>query len=310
MENNIKKVIIWGHKLYSHTHGFIHTSFFKTFKHLGYHTYWFDNNDTLDSFDFSDSLFLTEGQVDSKIPLRNDCYYILHNVQEEKYRNSGVDKDKVLIIQVFTKDCLKRNELELEKCIHYTKSTSDTSYSILYFPWATDLLPHEINENIKDYDNVNVSQKIYFVGSAIAKTNEVISTFCKNNNLEFVQQGGFDNNNVDTKTNQKYISESIIAPSIQGDTWQVNVGYIPCRIFKNISYGKMGITNNETVYELFEKKIIYHPDMYQCLELGLKFENNNSKYKKEKVVELMNFVKEKHTYINRVNLIMKYLFLH
>jgi hypothetical protein len=307
IDNQIKKVIIWGHKLYSHTHSFIHNGFFKTFKHLGYDTYWFDNNDNVNNFDFSCSLFLTEGQVDSKMPLRDDCYYILHNVDQEKYRNSTINKNKVLIIQVYTKDCLKRNELELEKCIHYTKSANEQSYSVLYFPWPTDLLPYEIEQNISNYDNVNVTQNIYFIGMGIYETNLVIDSFCKNNNLKYVQIGGFSNN-VDTKTNQQYISESIIAPAIQGDKWQVDVGYVPCRIFKNISYGKMGITNNETVYELFEKKIIYDPNMYTSLEKGLQFEKNNKEYKKEKIIELMNLVKEKHTYINRIQLILKCLF--
>lgn len=307
IDNQIKKVIIWGHKLYSHTHSFIHNGFFKTFKHLGYDTYWFDNNDNVNDFDFSCSLFLTEGQVDSKMPLRDDCYYILHNVVQEKYINSTINKNKVLIIQVYTKDCLKRNELELEKCIHYTKSTNEQSYSVLYFPWPTDLLPYEIEQNISNYDNVNVTQNIYFIGMGIYETNLVIDSFCKNNNLKYVQIGGFSNN-IDTKTNQQYISESIIAPAIQGDKWQVDVGYVPCRIFKNISYGKMGITNNETVYELFEKKIIYDPNMYTSLEMGLQFEKNNKEYKKEKIIELMNLVKEKHTYINRIQLILKCLF--
>ena len=47
MNHDIKKVVIWGHKLYSHTHSFIHSGFFKAFKHLGYDTYWFDNNDNI-----------------------------------------------------------------------------------------------------------------------------------------------------------------------------------------------------------------------------------------------------------------------
>lgn len=47
--------------------------------------------------------------------------------------------------------------------------------------------------------------------------------------------------------------------------------------------------------------------MYKSLELGLEFENKNKEYKKEKIIELMNFVKEKHTFIQRINLILKYL---
>jgi Lrp/AsnC family transcriptional regulator for asnA, asnC and gidA len=34
--DTIKKVVIWGHKLHSHTHSYIHNGFYIAFKHLGY----------------------------------------------------------------------------------------------------------------------------------------------------------------------------------------------------------------------------------------------------------------------------------
>lgn len=219
MSNKIKKVIIWGHKLFSHTHSFIHNSFFVAFKHLNFETYWFDDIDDISDFDFSDCIFLTEGQVDKRIPLRKDCYYILHNVDQEKYRNSQVDPNKVLIIQVYTKDCLKRMDEEIEKCFHYS---NQENYQILYFPWATDLLPHEIEENINNLDNIESTNNIYFIGSPIHHTNYIISNFSNNHNLNYIQHGGGINNfYVDIKINQKNISESILAPAVQGDFWQV-----------------------------------------------------------------------------------------
>ena len=73
------KVFIYGHKLYSHTHAWIHYGFYRTFKHLGYETYWVDDSDDLSRFDLSNSIFLTEGQVCRRMPLRRDCIYFLHN---------------------------------------------------------------------------------------------------------------------------------------------------------------------------------------------------------------------------------------
>ena len=70
------KVVIWGHKLHTHTHSYIHNAFYLAFRNLGYQVFWFDDNDDVSNFDFSDSLFLTEGQVDRKIPVREDCQYI------------------------------------------------------------------------------------------------------------------------------------------------------------------------------------------------------------------------------------------
>lgn len=102
----------------------------------------------------------------------------------------------------------------------------------------------------------------------------------------------------------KLIQESIIAPALQSE-WQIENGYIPCRIFKNISYGKMGITNNDTVNLLFNNKLIHSLDIAFLVQQGLKF-TNLSNYKNT-VIELMEFVKNKHTYINRINFILNFL---
>lgn len=81
----IKKVVIWGHKLHSGTHYYIHWGFHRAFKALGYEIFWFDEKDNIKNIDFSHSLFLTEGQVDNNMPIRKDCFYILHNCKPEKY---------------------------------------------------------------------------------------------------------------------------------------------------------------------------------------------------------------------------------
>jgi len=35
METKINKIIIWGHKLHSHTHSYIHSGYYEAFKKLG-----------------------------------------------------------------------------------------------------------------------------------------------------------------------------------------------------------------------------------------------------------------------------------
>ncbi len=69
-------------------------------------------------------------------------------------------------------------------------------------------------------------------------------------------------------------------------SWQKNIGYIPCRILKNISYGHMGITNSPRVYELFENKVVYHPDCYQLfLEAHKRITATTTR---EEMVDLIN----------------------
>ena len=109
---HVKKVVLWGHKLHSHTHSYIHWGFSRAFQHLGYETHWFDARDNVSTFDFSNSLFITEGQVDQNIPIRDDCYYIIHNCRPDKYRNL-LSNGHAIILQVYTHNCLKRNEPSL-----------------------------------------------------------------------------------------------------------------------------------------------------------------------------------------------------
>jgi len=85
MEKKFKRVVIWGHKpITKHTHSYIHGAFCKSFKHLGYDTHWLDVSDNIEGIDFSNTLFLTEGQVDSGIPLIKDSYYVLHNTPSQR----------------------------------------------------------------------------------------------------------------------------------------------------------------------------------------------------------------------------------
>src|ERR1700722_5430203 len=152
------KVVIWGHKLHTHTHSYIHNGFYIAFNHLGYQTYWFDDNEDVGGFDFSNTLFLTEGQVDKNIPLRNDCKYLLHNPSSTKYQQ--LDRQNCIYFQVYTDSILSLPKLvKVEPCIYY-----DLEAQCLYMPWATDLLPQEIDE-IKKNISLPAKNAVYWIGT-------------------------------------------------------------------------------------------------------------------------------------------------
>jgi hypothetical protein len=296
------KVVIWGHKLHSHTHSYIHYAFYKAFKYLGYDVYWLDNTDVYEmhEMNFMNSLFITEGGVDQKIPIVPDSHYIIHNCDVNKYAGTHH-----IILQVFTKDCYKRNDPEISKCFHFDGKT-------LYMPWATDLLPEEIERNIAKIENNELfsnindntlhSNKLYFVGTYV-KEIDIAIDFCKKNNIEFVITGGYSGVNVTSEINEQMIKESALAPVIQR-AWQIDNGYIPCRVFKNISYGRMPIVHSDVVNELFDNELIYSADLQTALQMGLEFEKKPAEYKKEKIIKLMKHVRDHHTYINRINLLL------
>ena len=80
------KIVIWGYPLNSHTHSYIHSSFYKAFKHLGHDVHWFHDDEYPEDFDFDDCVFLTEGFADKNIPLRETSTYYVHVcVNPKKY---------------------------------------------------------------------------------------------------------------------------------------------------------------------------------------------------------------------------------
>ena len=290
----IKKIIIWGNKLHTHTHSYIHGAFFKAFKHLGYETYWFDDNNFPNDFDFENSFFLSHSDYLKKMPINNSSFYFLHNV-EKKYHEK-IPIERKLFFQVYTTDCIGRDTPNIERPFHYFTQSADQN--IIYFPWASDLLPEEIEENIKNLEHIKTSKNIYFVGSRTDAWDK-FSRICRKNRIRFLKREG-----ISFEENKKLIQESIISPAIQFK-WQIEKEYIPCRIFKNISYGKMGITNSEGVQRLFNGKLIYDSDLNNILKKGLEFEKREDK---NKIIEdLMSEVKEKHTYLNRIEYIKWYM---
>lgn len=297
----IKKVVIWGHKLFSHTNGYVFNGYYKAFKSLGYDVQWFNDFDNVTGISFENCLFLTEDQAQKNIPLVKGSYYVLHHCNPEKYLAAGCI---VLNLCNYVKYCEdgvsfnykdKGNTVEkLGNMIFYDKKEN-----ALYQTWATDLLPHEIDEN----DIVPFKEDIPYVNYVGTQYDNVdqVNLFlsgCGAGGKKFVRY-----ELVSDERHKIVIRDSFIAPDIRGE-WHKECGYIPCRVFKNISYGKQSGTNSTIVRDLFEGMIPYNDSPYELFFDCVKSYRDMDKEVQRK---LMLFVKEKHTYINRINNIFNVL---
>lgn len=304
MMNN-KFFVVYGHKLYSHTHSYIHYGFIKAFSEYGWNTIWIDNTDKNINIP-SGTLFLTEGQVDDGIPIREDCYYILHNVKENKYANVPKSNKLILQVQLFGKLYDGSDKIWISDV-----SLFSPSQNCLYTCWATDLLPNEIN--IKEaLENIKKQEKsVVFIGSInncerFGNLNQILPFIskAKDNNYKLICNKDPFKHPIDNDSIKKLISSCKIAPTILGH-WQQNNGYIPCRIFKTISYGCLGITNSKYVNNISNNICIYHEDSIKLFTLA----DDIVGYYPEKVKEIlktqMEWVKSNHTYINRIEDILK-----
>ncbi|MCI5051720.1 MAG: hypothetical protein MRY21_01120 [Simkaniaceae bacterium] len=286
------QVVIWGHKLHSHTHSYIHEAFFRAFNHMGYKTLWLDDEDDQSLYNFKNSLFITEGQVDKKIPLRQDCVYVLHNCDDPKYK--GINGCK---LQVYTDDVLSRKTAKkIAPCIYY-----DLENKTLYMPWATDQLPNEIDTIKKSIKGIERSNYVAWVGTICDGEHGNIGQlepFFKKSKREVAKKRG-----IEIAEHIDFIRNAYMAPTIVGK-WQKEKGYIPCRIFKNISYGQMGITNSKRVAELFGDRIVYEESESKLFTAA---EKRMKSLKEEELFALMDFVRDNHTYVQRIETILDFM---
>jgi len=278
------KVIIWGHPLYSHTHSYIHSSYYKTFKYLGYDVYWFHDGEYPKDFDYKNCLFITEGFADANIPLNEtSCYMVMYCPSPKKYEGVGRYIDIRMAAKNF-KDHIQEYSLnkntatKVGPACYFVPKTSKTvrikndyhdyemsDFDKLYISWATNLLPHEI-----DYDDMYIprEQNIYFCGTMGASgEGENISNWRPF--LAEVQKSGYDfipnnpwTNPLSDEEVIRRMKESLLGVDIRGPL-HVKQGLLTCRVFKNISYGHLGVTNSEEIYNELDGKCVYNPDTAQ-----------------------------------------------
>lgn len=308
------KVVIWGHKLHSHTHSYIHEAFFRAFEWMGFHTYWFDDSQTdLSDFNFSDTLFITEGQVEKNIPIRSDCRYVLHYCDPEKY--APVAKNCLFLERTFLGDdhlpsLLNKPDVEIVSKWSFFEKDYTGSFGwkrinnpekipALHILWGTNLLPHEIDDKWVDLKRTSDVNWVGTVGNGVYGNCQELGPFalaCDINGNRFYQKSSSPHSE-----HIGLIQESYLAPTIVG-TWQLHHGYIPCRIFKNISYGQPPFTNSRYVSDIFNGEILHNNNTF---ELFYQAREMASEMKKETMLDLMESVRKNHTYINRISDILR-----
>ena len=318
------KIIIWGfypkNGVLQNTISYVWNSFYNAFKYLGYEVYWFPNQ-KIDNFDFSNCVFISEGYDDSEIPLDKTSTYFVHCAYNpEKY----VGKVRKFIDMRYNLKKIDHPnyvyELDKEKTkmdigCYYEPSTNQVidfkngkvSYRIddfdkIYIGWATNLMPNEINEDDVYYPRSN---KVYFLGSLSSDGNysnihliEEFARECRKNGIEFVVNN-FSNNQLSEDDYINLCKESLLGFDIRCQA-DVEWGRISCRLYKNMSYGHLGMTNCYEAYKELDEHCIYNES-----SSGLFYDAIAKKDDYEFIKKGVNYIKEHHTYVNRVKSMMK-----
>lgn len=320
------KYIVWGYKNVYDTHKHIHEGFFRALQYMGKNVFWYDEADDIKKVDFSNAFIITnhscvqrEGaywpweEVERKsfLPIREDSFYAVHGLHDNQAVNDLFINHKWnLSWNVLTMRAM-RHSLNLpvySKLEDQIWLDEDVPFSLkqryMEFRWATNLLPHEIEANKPDEMLSLRHRVINWVGTVWWVNENELSEFkqaCAFDNIEFKHIGGGQVGVVSNEDNVKLIRQSWMAPAISG-SHHLTEGYVPCRIFKNISYGQFGVTNNPKTNELFGGKLIYNSNPHH---LYYDAKERLGSTKVSELHELMDIVKEKHTYLNRLASVFK-----
>jgi hypothetical protein len=296
---------------------------------------WLDNGDERNMNDYSNTLFITEHNPAKQLPVRDDCFYVVHgmndnarcldhfkgtnkrlswNVYHDYSHVYGTQGNPVNdhVIGVPLTQCMWIGE---EVPLYPKENHMD-------FRWATDLLPHEIEANkpskilgigdgyAKKADtpakerNGSASKVIWYVGTQWWVNQRELNQFkkaCDEDGVEFKPVGAGQKGVISVQKNIELVRESFFAPALSG-SHHLTEGYVPCRLFKNISYGMYGVTNNLRAHQVLGNMTIYNPDPYK---LYFEARDRLSSMDVKHLHTAMDFVAEKHTYVNRINSILK-----
>lgn len=229
-----KRYVIWGINKGLKGDSFHHimNHFYTTLSKLDVPVIWPDdlpkNKDLLREGDF----VFAVGLAAAHLPSVSGVDYCLHNFDPGTVWDRIPGKNKIKL-QVYTNDAEQFKKLDE---VTYFGEKDQT----LYQPWGTNLLPDEFQPPVFP----RRSPFVFWVGSVwdneLNQGNkediDELKRVLRKYGLYFVHL------RVSDSWNTRLTRLSRIAPAIAG-RWQVEHNYLPCRMFKNISYGQLGITN-------------------------------------------------------------------
>lgn len=300
---HFRKVVIWGLRRQWHSHRFIHQGFFETFKYLGIPVVWTDFGSDPGIIDAGD-LVITSNvygrgtRGNPLAPLKDGAYYCFHGFAHSGY--DGNDRRPRHEID-------RKYSLNLEVFLNKATAASDQWDTVTYFdkpsktlhqPWGTNLPEERFRAPV-----ISRSPFIFWVGAIwnnalnqgnLAEIDELRSAL-RQRALRLVHLK-FVPNCVSIAA----IRASRVAPAIAG-RWQVENNYLPCRMFKNISYGQVGVSNVPKFAELYRDCTIPGRSVSELIDNALALSRKDV----IELVEAQQKITRQHTYVHKIRNIFR-----
>lgn len=231
-----KRFVLWGLKGEGHdSFRHIHRHYHHALRRLGKKAVWLkDEHGYRESLEPGDLVFAVDIASKWLGPQVPGVTYILHNFGPSDPIWADLDPERTLRLQVYTNAC-ERWGVEWEPGRRY-----DRDGRILFQPWGTDLLADEFHPPVFNPS----STEIPFVGSIWEGEGQGnLEAITELKAITIAHRLVFRHyQHIDDAENVRVVRAARLAPAVTGK-WQVENDYLPCRVFKNVSYGALALTN-------------------------------------------------------------------
>lgn len=285
VEGMLKKyssVVIWGllHPTDS-TQKHVHRHLFDTLQKINFPVHWCENAEQCNGAIPNGSLVISSNECYQNLKYNKKNWYAFFNVPEPINDCRNFLRMTALGAEIVSSDFVYWN----------TTTAFNKEAHKLYQPFVTNLLPWEFQHPI--FTN---SKVIHWVGSIWNDANnhgnletiDALKRALDKHGLEFRHCVGITDDENIIK-----VRESRIAPAI-GGTFQTK-GMLPCRLWKNISYGQLGVTNLSKAVDVFGENLIFSLNVEEAVDKAL---NLPEKAYIDMVQSQQEIVSSGYTYLN------------
>lgn len=307
-------IVIWWYPENCHaSHKWIHYRFYHTFRKLWFDAQWLENKVENIKKIKKNSIIISERWEYPTLFENYDKSWIIfaHWCSIEDYQKYQMNKKNVYLFNVnrfnrmkFTEKKIWQYITERNEPVMSTEKYLFEERQIQLF-WGCELLPDEMKREPYHYKN---TKDVVFCGSWWSNNFmqlEKLRWYCITHGLKYHQywkhfilrEPLFRHKYLPYNELVKRTKEAYIAPAIQ---WvQADDGYIPDRLFINMSLSVLAVSNNPRVYRLFDDdEVICDRKIWKMMEKAERVikDRKVDEYTKKAFKK----VKEKYTYINTI----------
>lgn len=256
----MNRLVVWGGTEGLDSFRHIQRHYYETARKLGIDSVWVDNKAANREQITHDSVVFVPDVYGSEIgPAVPGARYVIHNFDSSHILCQTAPQNKLLRLQVWTYDAFGE---EWDKCRQFARVEK-----VLFQPWGANLLAEEFMEPAFN----PLSRIAVFVGAVWSDVQtgvELGNEAAIKQVADVFRSHGLGLNlltHISDAANVEAVREARLAPAVAGG-WQVDHGYLPCRCFKNASYGVAMFTNVHAINDLFRGACVAADNVSELVE--------------------------------------------